>query len=378
MQKKKKKKKKKKKTSFKVVSKEQKCKVIISYHNRSFLNVQVQGQHPHQWAPFQIAGLLHGMADLTPDLQVCLSWGLIAESFLSLQSLSVSCFHVILGLPGSRFPSNSMSKAVLTASLECSTCPYQRSLLSFRMRSRSSMPSYASSSLDLVVTMSWGQTLQICLIIVLSFCCRRWRFGFVNGQVSVTWNIELDTRPRVLKEKWREERTGSRSLNFFQASFTRVVVESSQPPAAESKVYRVMRQVVLGHIGQPSPWSASACAHSDQDLRCPLTESLAAVKYYYCIAWTLVRMFSFSELIWIFTLCACPKVTFISWLSWYTESRLLSLTGGSVSFRLFFSGSLLELHFTKMHNGGSTLEYAVFFLCCKAQNIKGFLWSKKE
>ena len=23
------------------------------------INVQVQGQHPHQWAPFQIAGLLH-------------------------------------------------------------------------------------------------------------------------------------------------------------------------------------------------------------------------------------------------------------------------------------------------------------------------------
>ena len=38
------------------------------------------------------------MADLTPDLQVCLSWGLIAESFHSLWSLSVSCFLVILGL----------------------------------------------------------------------------------------------------------------------------------------------------------------------------------------------------------------------------------------------------------------------------------------
>ena len=50
------------------------------------------------------------MADLTPDLQVCLSWGLIAESFHSLQSLSISCFHVILGLPGPRFPSAYMSK----------------------------------------------------------------------------------------------------------------------------------------------------------------------------------------------------------------------------------------------------------------------------
>ena len=39
------------------------------------------------------------------------------------------------------------------------------------------------------------------------------------------------TQPRVLKERWQEERIGS---SFFQAVFTRVVVESSQPPAAES------------------------------------------------------------------------------------------------------------------------------------------------
>ena len=153
--------------------------------------------------------------------------------------LSVSCFHVILSLPGPRFPSACMSKAVLTAPLECSTCPYHRSLLSFRMRSRSSMPSRTSSSLDLVVTMSCGLTLQICLIIALSFHCRRWRIGFVNGQVSLAWSIalrtqELYTWPHVLKERWREERTGSRSLNVFQAVFTHVVVESSQPPAAES------------------------------------------------------------------------------------------------------------------------------------------------
>ena len=156
----------------------------------------------------------------------------------SLQSLSVSCFHVILGLPGPRFPSTCMSKAVLTAPLERSTCPYHWSLLSFRMSSRFSMPSCTSSSLDLVVTMSCGLTLQICLFIALSFRCRRWRFGFVNGQISLAWSIalrrqELYTRPRVLKQRWREERTGSRSLNFFQAVFTCVVIESTQPPAAE-------------------------------------------------------------------------------------------------------------------------------------------------
>ena len=128
----------------------------------------------------------------------------MAKSFHSLQSRSVSCFHVILGLPGPRFPSTCMSKAVLTAPLEHSTCPYHRSLLSFRMSSRSLMPSRTSSSLDLVVTMSCGLTLHICLIIALSFHCRRWRFGFVNGQVSLAWSIvqELYTRPHVLIERW--------------------------------------------------------------------------------------------------------------------------------------------------------------------------------
>ena len=65
-----------------------------------------------------------------------------------------------------------------TAALERSTCPYQQSLLSFRMRSRTLMLSRASSSLDLVVTMSCGLTLLTCLIIALSLHCRRWKFGF--------------------------------------------------------------------------------------------------------------------------------------------------------------------------------------------------------
>ena len=153
-----------------------------------------------------------------------------------------------------------MSKAVLIAPLERSTCPYHRSLLSFRMRSRSSMPSRTSRSLDLVVTMSCGLTLQICLIIALSFRCRRWRFGFVNGQVSLAWSIvlctqELYTWPRVLKERWREERTGSRSLNFFQAVFTRVVVESSQPPAAESMSPRKQKEATTSSLSGPT-WTS--------------------------------------------------------------------------------------------------------------------------
>ena len=153
------------------------------------------------------------MANLTPDLQGSLSWGSIAENFHYLQSLSVSCFQVILVLPGPRFPSTCMSKAVLSAPLECSTCPYQRSLLSFSMRSRSSVPSRASSSVDLMVAVSFDLTVQICLNFAVSFRSRHWRLGFVNGQVSLAWSIALHTHalytwPGVLRERWWEERTG--------------------------------------------------------------------------------------------------------------------------------------------------------------------------
>ena len=65
----------------------------------------------------------------------------------------------------------------------------------------------------------------------------------VNGQVSQGHGAlpsahKLYTRPCILKERWREKRTGSSSLNFFQAVFTHVVVESSQPLAAESMSLR--------------------------------------------------------------------------------------------------------------------------------------------
>ena len=137
-------------------------------------NIHISGPH------FRVAGLLHAW-QILHHLYRCVSWGSIAESFHCLQFLSVSCFKICyLGPdPGPRFPSTCISKAVLTEPLECSTCPYQRSLLSFKMRSRSSMPSRTSSSLDLVVTMSCGLPLQICLIIALSFHCRCWRFDCI-------------------------------------------------------------------------------------------------------------------------------------------------------------------------------------------------------
>ena len=178
------------------------------------------------------------MAGLTPDLQVSLSWGSIAESFHSLRFLSVSCFQVILGLPGPRFPLSIMRvnsgelplsaiplcqllpsllgppRPTLSINLYIKSCLDCMSIPSFSMRSRSSVPSRANSSVDLMVAVSCGLTLQICLIIALSFRCRHWRLGFVNGQVSLAWSIalhtyELYTRPRL------ERRVAGRE-NWFQ------------------------------------------------------------------------------------------------------------------------------------------------------------------
>ena len=177
---------------------------IISYSDfwlacRYRGNIHISGFLPDSW-------LAPCMADLTPDLQECLSWGLIAESFHSLHSLSVSCFRVILGLPGPRFPSTYMSKAVLTAPLERSSCPYHGSLLSFSMRSRSSMPSRTSSSLDLVVTMSCGLTLQICHFAVdagglaLSMAMPRWHGALRSAHKSCTHDHVFWKRSAVKRE----------------------------------------------------------------------------------------------------------------------------------------------------------------------------------
>ena len=131
----------------------------------------------------------------------------------------------------------------MTAPLKHSTCPYQRSLLSFSMRSRSSMPRRASSSVDRMVAVSCGLILQICLIIALSFRCRRWRQGFLTGQVSLAWSTalrthELYTWPGVLKERWLEERTGFSSLNFFR--------RFSQVLWLKAHNHRLLRACLLG------------------------------------------------------------------------------------------------------------------------------------
>ena len=97
-------------------------------------------------------------------------------------------FHVCLGLPTPRLPSICISYAVLIAPLEHSTCPNQRSLLSLKMRSRSSSWSFASSLLDLTLATSSGLILQICLIMALSLRCKHCRFVLVSGQVSLAWH----------------------------------------------------------------------------------------------------------------------------------------------------------------------------------------------
>ena len=66
-------------------------------------------------------------------------------------------------------------------------------------KSRSSMPSCVSSSLDLSLTMSCTLTLQIFLIIAQSFCCRHWRFGFVNSLVSLAGIIALCTQELYMR-----------------------------------------------------------------------------------------------------------------------------------------------------------------------------------
>ena len=93
-----------------------------------WLTCRYRGQHAHQWAPFQVAGRSPGMSIMRGDSR---------ELPLSVMPLCqpLPCH---LGPSWPTFSINIMSKAVLTAPLEHSTCPYQRSLLSFRIRSRSS------------------------------------------------------------------------------------------------------------------------------------------------------------------------------------------------------------------------------------------------
>ena len=117
--------------------------------------------------------------------------------------------------------------------------PNQRSFLSLKIMLMSSSTSFASSSLDLTVATSSRLILQICQIMAQSMRSKRCRFVLVSGQVSLAWIMEFRTQelytwPRVLYERWQDVRTGSSSMNFFQAVVTQVVTSVSQPRPAES------------------------------------------------------------------------------------------------------------------------------------------------
>ena len=146
-----------------------------------------------------------------------------------------------LGPPRPMLSINLMSKAVLTAPLECSTCPYQWSRFSFRMRSRSSTQTRTSSSLgpgsggDNVLRFDIADLSDHCpvnsLQILEVWLCQ---WPSLTGMEHCSLHSTPVHMAMCLEREGWEERTGSSSLNFFQAVFTRVVIESSQPSAAES------------------------------------------------------------------------------------------------------------------------------------------------
>ena len=147
------------------------------------------------------------------------------------------------------------------------------------MRSRSSMPNRASSSLDLVVTMSCSLALQICLIIALSFRCSTG--GLALSMAKSQWHGVLRSAHKscthsLLKERWLEERTGSSPFNFFQSVFTCVVVESSQPPAAESMSPRYQNKATTSNLSGPT-WT-SFCGLPSKSLAVPWHRQFPVVR----------------------------------------------------------------------------------------------------
>ena len=77
-----------------------------------FINMHVQGHHPHQWAPSRL-WLAARIAVLTPDL--------LGVGCLELPPTAVvlsQFFNIILDISGLRLPSISISHVVLTALLD--------------------------------------------------------------------------------------------------------------------------------------------------------------------------------------------------------------------------------------------------------------------
>ena len=107
------------------------------------------------------------------------------------------------------------------------------------------MPSRNSSSLDLMVTLSWVLTLQICLIIALSFRWQTLEVWLYQWPSLTGTEQELYMQLYVLKERWHKERTGSSSLNFFKVVFTLLWLKVHS--------HQLLRACLLGRRRKPSP-----------------------------------------------------------------------------------------------------------------------------
>ena len=134
------------------------------------------------------------MANRTSDLHAFLSCGFNDNRFHCFRSRSVSSCQDIFGHPGPRLPSTDKSRALLIAPLDRSTWHYHRSRCSLNTRSRSCNPTFSSRSQERTLDTSSGFTCHSCLIMALSFLCRRNRLGLVRGQVSLAWSKPLCTR----------------------------------------------------------------------------------------------------------------------------------------------------------------------------------------
>ena len=80
------------------------------------------------------------------------------------------------------------------------------------------MPSRASSSVDLMVAVSYGLTLQICMTIALSFRCSRWRLCFVKAEHCTPHRRAVHTAT-CLERKVAGRENWFQLLEFFPGGF---------------------------------------------------------------------------------------------------------------------------------------------------------------
>ena len=144
------------------------------------------------------------MADLTPDLQVylhlsrgsCMSVMRVDSQDLPLSAIPLCQLLLChLGTPRPTLSINLYVKGCLDCTIGAFHIftPAELSLLQNTVQILNAKEQLIGPCVDI----SCSLILQISLIIALSFCCRHWRFGFVNGQVSLAWSIALNTQRAV-------------------------------------------------------------------------------------------------------------------------------------------------------------------------------------